>query len=141
MLVRMQPALLTPSQTAELLDIHVRTLRRYCAVLAVALSPTASRKGRKRFFDGGDIEVLQRAQKLMADGRTLAEIANVVAVRPADEETTALTLSPEANQAVGAIMERTRALTDDVENQDDRLKKLEEWAKQSWWKKLFSSPD
>lgn len=140
MLFPMQPALLTPSQTAELLDIHVRTLRRYSTVLRIALSPTASRKGRKRFYDGGDLEVLQRCRRLMADGMTLKEIANVVAVRPADEETTALTLSTEANLALGQVIERARAISDELIDQDDRLRRLESWAQLPFWKKLFSKP-
>jgi len=138
----MQPTRLTPSQTAELLEVTTRTLRRYSSILSVALSPSAAQAKRKRFYSGSDVEILRRAQKMMKDGMALAEIATVLPVVPAGEnESTSLTLSPEQNMALGAVVERAQRLTDEIGGQGERLKRLEEWSRLPWWKKLTSSPE
>jgi len=144
----MQPTRLTPSQTAELLEVTTRTLRRYSSILSVALSPSAAQAGRKRFYSGSDVEILRRAQKMMKDGMALKEIATVLPVVPAgDDESTSLTLSPEQNMALGAVVERARQLTDELSDQgdqltdqDERLKRLEEWYRLPWYRRIFGGP-
>jgi len=146
MLWPVEPRSLTPSQCAELIDVSTRTLRRYSSMLSNSLSEPASKRGRKRFYSSQDVDTLRRAQKMMRQGMTLKDIAEVLPIQPAnDVEQTALTLSPEANLALGGVIERQRQEGEENreinQNQDERLDRLEEWAKQSWWKKLFSSPD
>ncbi|MCK5600310.1 MerR family transcriptional regulator [Candidatus Pacearchaeota archaeon] len=137
----------TPCQTVEILKISTRTLRRWSAAFKIALSETASRKGRKRFFDGHDIKTLQIAQEMLNERMTLIEIAPRLTVRTS-EETTALMLPTEVSMAIGQALERTRNLVEDTkeleikqDDQAERLEKLERWANQSWLKKLFTKPE
>lgn len=141
MLSYVQPDKLSPAQVAEILGIQKRTLRRWSVQFALALSPSAAAKGRKRFYSGSDVATFQRVQKLRDGGMRLSQIVDVLPVVPADENNaTSLTLSPEASFALGQVTERAQRLTDEVVDHDDRLEKLEEWAKQSWWKKLTTKP-
>jgi len=142
MLSPVEPRSLTPSQCAELLDISTRTLRRYSSILSNSLSEPASKRGRKRFYSSQDVDTLRRAQKMMRQGMTLSDIAEVLPIQPADDvESTALTLSPETNQVIGGLVEVTRQEREKNQDQDERLDRLEEWAKQLWWKKLTTKPD
>ena len=78
---------------------------------------------------------------MMGRGMTLADIADVLPIQPAtDEASTALTLSPEANLALGSVIERARQIGDELVSQDERLERLESWAALPWWKKLFRQP-
>ena len=74
----------------------------------------------------------------MADGMTLAEISNVVAVRPADEETTALTLSPEQNLIIGGVIERQRATDEKIV---DKFRKYDEYFKLPWYRRFWKRPE
>lgn len=137
-----QPSKLSPAQAAEILGLQTRTLRRWSNIFAVALSPSASVKGKKRFFSGQDISTLRRAMAMRERGMSLADIAAVLPIVPADEnEATSLTLSTEQSMILGTVVERARALSDEMDSQDDRIAKLEEWAKQSWYRKLFTKPE
>jgi DNA-binding transcriptional MerR regulator len=103
-------------------------LRRWSAAFRDALSETASRKGRKRFFDGHDIKTLQIAQEMLNERMTLIEIAPRLTVRTS-EETTALMLPTEVSMAIGQALERTRNLVEDTKEleikQDDQAERLE----------------
>ena len=142
MLFGMEPTRLTPSQCAELIGVSTRTLRRYSSILALALSAAASQRGKKRYYSSNDVDSLRRAQKMMGRGMTLADIADVLPIQPAtDEASTALTLSPEANLALGSVIERARQIGDELIDQDDRLRRIEKWAALPWWQKIFSKPE
>lgn len=142
MLFPVEPRSLTPSQCAEVLDISTRTLRRYSSILSNSLSETASKRGRKRFYSSSDVDTLRRAQKMMRQGMTLKDISEVLPIQPAnDVEATALTLSPEANQVIGGLVERARQIGEEVESQDERLRKIEEFMKLPWWQRIWKRPD
>ena len=77
----------------------------------------------------------------MDRGMTIREVAEVLSIRPSNDEAHPIVLSPESNIALGTALERTKQIGDELHDQDDRLTNLEEWAKQSWWKKLTTKPD
>jgi len=139
---------LTPSQAAEVLQIHKRTLRRWSVLFANALSPSAGATGKKRFYNSADIQTLRRVEKLKKDGMQLSEIASVLPVVPADEDQpNPLILAPEANLALGQVIERARAIGDELIDQDERLvdqnerlRRIEEFMRLPWYRRLFKKP-
>lgn len=136
-----QPSKLSPSQAAEVLQIHKRTLRRWSVLFANSLSPSAGATGKKRYYQGTDIQTLRRVEQLKARGMKLSEIAEILPIVPADEnESTSVVLAPEQNLVIGGMIERAKQLGDELESQDERLKRLEDWSKLPWYKKLFGSP-
>lgn len=132
--------LLSPSQAAAQLDISTRTLRRWSVAFAAALSPSAARKDRRRGYSSQDIQTLRRAQQELAQGKTLAEIAPGLPVVDPEQPSTALTLSPEANLALGQALERTARVSETVSDHDERLEKLERWLREPWYRRLFGRP-
>jgi len=148
-LIRMQPDKLSPAQCAEILGIQPRTLRRWSVILATGLSPSAAAIGRKRYYSGSDIQTLRRAQEMMKNGMTLKRIAEVLPIVPADEDkSTSVILSSEMSlamqeqaMALGALAERGRTISESQEEHEERLKRLEEWSRLPFWKKLTSSPE
>jgi len=142
MLTGMEPRSLTPSQTAEMLEVSTRTLRRYSSILSNSLSEPASKRGQKRFYNSQDVATLQRAQKMMRQGMTLADIAEVLPIQPAnDVPDTAMIYTPEMNMALGAVMQKQSTISEEQEKHDRRIRALEEWSKLPFWKKLTSSPE
>ncbi len=84
---------------------------------------------------------------MLDEGLTLADIGPRLTVRD-DQTTQALMIPSEVAMAIGRALERTRGLIDDTkelelkqDDQADRLQRLEKWARQPWWKKLFTKPD
>jgi len=137
---------LTPSQTAALLDVTTRTLRRWSKAFAGSLSETASRSGKKRFYQGSDVEILRIAQEGLRQGKTSKEVAASLPEAARGSTETALTLSPEQNIVLGEVRERTRHLDFVSEDHEDRLKRLERelaymrWRSLPWWKRLGTPP-
>lgn len=144
----MEPTRLTPSQTAEILNVSRRTLRRWSVAFADSLSPGAARKGKRRSYDGEDVETLRRAGKFMEDGLSTKQAAEVLPVRDKNDETsTALVLAPEAQVAILQIAEKTATaleridhVADRVGDQSDELDKIRRWLELPWWKRIFSRP-
>lgn len=128
---------------AELLGISTRTVRRWSIAFSKALSPSARRRGRKRAFDGGDVETFQRASGLLDEGLDLEQVAERLPIVSPESRSTALTLSTEASLALGQALERTSRLIDSVDDHDDRLDRLERWARSRrtwdvlpWWRRV-----
>jgi len=83
---------------------------------------------------------------MLDQGMTLAEIAPLLPIRTNDT-VTALTLSPEANLALGQALERTKRILDEIGDMkdgqvdlDDRLRRVEKWMSRPWWRRLFRRP-
>jgi len=134
-----QPDKLSPSQAAEVLQIHKRTLRRWSGLFAVALSPSAGATGKKRYYNSQDIQTLRRVEKLKKTGMSLSEIASVLPVVPADQdEATSVVLSSEANVVIGGLIERQRATDEKI---DDRFRKYDEYFKLPWYRRFWKRPE
>jgi len=76
-----------PKDAAELLDISPATLRRWSELFADALSPDASPEaaGTRRRYTADDLALLRHAQRLLAGGHQIAEVAELLRVAtPAD---------------------------------------------------------
>lgn len=142
MLAGMEPRSLAPSQTAEVLGVSTRTLRRYSTILSNSLSESSSKRGKKRYYNSQDVETLRRAQRMMRQGMTLKDIAEVLPIQPAnDVPDTAMILSSEQAVMVGAAYEAARRLEEDHKEHDERIAALERWSRLPWWKKITSSPE
>jgi len=147
--------MLTPKQAAAMVDIPTRSLRRWAKAFESALSEGArQKKGRRRSYDGQDVKMLLKAKELLSKGMSLEQVASGLPVRQVGEEPSALVLSTEANLAVlQAVNQSARALeridhvvdqvgtvADQVDDQNERLKQLEAWLRQPWWRRLFTQP-
>jgi len=139
-----EPSKLSPSQAAEVLQVHPRTLRRYCKAFANALSSSASVTGKKRYFDSSDIETLRRAQKYLSEGMNMEEVAEILPIRPSNQENQSpLVLSTESAIIVGELRERTRGVVVKVDEHDERIRQLEERIAElekgsdPWWKRFL----
>lgn len=128
---------LTPKQAAEMLDVSTRTLRRWSVAFDRSLSSGASRKGKRRTYDGQDIQILKRAASMLADGMTTAQIANVLDVRMAEEETQAIVLAPETTAVIVEIARDAATALERLEHLADRVEALEESAKKPLWKRIL----
>lgn len=137
---------LNPAQAAHLLDIAPRTLRRWSSAFERSLGESASRKGKKRFYTGPDIEILRMAAGYLAEGKKIAEVAELLPEAELTSTESALILAPEQNIALGQALERTRHLGHVSEDHEQRIKDLEaeinrlRWERLPFWKKLRTPP-
>ena len=137
---------LTPAQTAHLLTINPRTLRRWSGKFSAALSITARAKRTKRYYTGSDVEILRQAQGMLAEGKNLKEVAELLPEAEIESTSTALTLSPEQNVVLGEVRERTKHLGHVSQDHDQRIDRLEKelvflrWKSQPIWKRLTTPP-
>ena len=122
---------LTPAQAAGILEITKRTLRRWSNAFESSLSEPARRHGRKRFYSGEDIATLERAQQYIAEGMSLAEVAEQLPVITPDDKPTALILAPEVHAAIISVSDRQ----DDMQAQLEYLLAREKWRTLSWWER------
>jgi DNA-binding transcriptional MerR regulator len=140
------PDKLTPKQAANHLGVNPRTLRRWSVAFSKSLSESARKTGRKRGYTSDDISRLEQARDLLAEGKTIKEVAELLP--PAEQSSTAsaLILAPEANIALGQALERTKHLGYVTEDHEDRIKLLESkikrlrWERLPWWKKIRTPP-
>ena len=116
---------LAPAQTAGLLNINPRTLRRWSTAFAASLSEPAKRKGQKRFYAGEDVETLRMAQVELRKGKTIVEVAAILPPAATGTTATALTLAPEQNIVLGEVREKANSLTLRSDDHDQRIVELE----------------
>lgn len=137
---------LTPAQTADILEVNPRTLRRWSGKFSKALSDTARAKGKKRYYTGSDVEIPQQAQGMLAEGKKMQEVAELLPDAEVISTSTALTLSPEQNIVLGEVRERTRSLTFTSEDHSQRIELLEKelaflrWKSLLIWKRFGTPP-
>ncbi len=137
---------MTPAQAAKHLTIHGRTLRRWASAFSKSLTSSAAKRGAKRYFTGADIGVLIEAQRLLADGRTIPEVADLLPTAENVPPASALVLSVEQGLIVGQTLERTRHLGLVSQDHDQRIQELESallrlrWERLPFWKKLRTPP-
>ncbi len=132
--------LLSSKQAAGLLEISTRTLRRWSVAFAGSLSEGARRKGRRRAYSSQDVDTFRKAQAMLGQALTIEQVAARLPIIQPGEPTTALTLSPEANLALGQALERTARVSETVSDHDDRLKRLEDWLRLPWYRRMFGRP-
>ena len=137
---------LTPAQTAALLTINPRTLRRWSGKFSKALSDTARAKSKKRYYTGSDVEILQTAQVYLSEGKNLKEVAELLPEAEVISTSTALTLSPEQNIVLGEVRERTKHLGHVSQDHGQRIELLEKelaflrWKSMPFWKRYNTPP-
>ena len=77
----------TPAQVAAQLSISPQTLRRWSALWASALSASAAPgPGQRRAYTDGDLAILRHAQRMIAGGQSVADIAAALpTIAPMDD--------------------------------------------------------
>lgn len=139
------PKRLTAKQAAEILEVSPRTLRRWAKAFKDQLSEGA--RGRRRSYNGRDIETLRLARELFEQGLASEQIVKQLPIRGKAEETTAVVLSTEQAMIVGELREVARRFGLDLSDHDTRIERTEEelrrfriWLRLPWWKRLFDRP-
>ena len=108
--------LITPRQAADILSISTRTLGRWAVAYEKSLSATARRKGRKRFFTGADMNVLQEAAQKMEQGLEIKDISTTLTLVDPNEEAqrSAMVLSTEVAMQVGETKQIAQQMVDEI---------------------------
>lgn len=131
--------MITPKQASETLKVPPSTLRRWAVRFDDFLSP---QPGKKRSYTVEDLDVFRRIKQMSAEGFTLDQIANLLPVTESpDDQTTDLVTLPDFVQALQYAQDRVGDLQSQVDNQDDRLSRLEDWLTLPWYKRLTKRPD
>lgn len=136
----------TPGQVQEMLGLPPSSLRRLSVELKAYLS---QQQGRHRRYTEQDILTLRRVRKLTGQGKSLQQIKQELAI---PEETPAaagetLALVPTIAGELARMDDNYRALQSVLEQlqldraaDQERLKRLQDWAALPWWKRLFTPP-
>lgn len=145
----------TPGEASRLLDIPESSLRRLSHQLEAYLS---KQRSRKRIYSERDLSTLRVARDLLDKRYTIEqvkiELGKVVDLSEEESETASQEESQEESVSLIPIARHlTRLEKNYVEQKkeleemrlslkadSERLKRLEEWLSQPWWKRLFSRP-
>jgi len=94
------PAMFTPAQVCQELNVSAQTLRRWSQTFSSVLSPDACPEaGRKRRYSAADVALLRHAKALFDAGRSAAEVAAILpTVQVAGED------APSSADAPGAAL-------------------------------------
>jgi len=132
-----------------MLEIPPSSLRRYVHQFAAQLSPEAQAQ-RGRRFSARDVAMLQQARELLAQGRSPEEAApllQVIAEGEVRQPAEVLALVPSIAQALAQALDAAAGLRADIGGLADQqaaqarqLQALQEWARSSWYRRLFGSP-
>jgi DNA-binding transcriptional MerR regulator len=131
--------MLTPRQLSESLIVPTSTLRRWAIRFQKHLSPHTP--GKHREYTISDMDTLRKVRDWLADGMTYDDIENKLDI--AD-------VTPDASTALMTITEYTQAIEDaraviqvlktQIDTQNERLQKIENWLSQPWHKRIFTKP-
>lgn len=131
----------TSGQVAKMLELPASTLRRYVATFGAALSDGA-RASRSRRFTDGDVVILRRVRELLSEGRSPAEVKELlasldVAVVETPTPATVLELLPGIGQELAAQRQLAHVLQLELEDITDRLAAVEAYLTAPWYRRPF----
>jgi len=132
--------MITPKQVSETLDIAPSTLRRWAKRFSDHLSP--HEKGKHRSYTPSDLNTFQNIKNLLDQNLTYDEIEKRLDVLPApqtDKQTALLNLA-DFTQIMEEISANNQILRSQIDKQNERINKLEEYITLPWYKKLFTKP-
>lgn len=130
--------MITPRQVSESLNVPASTVRRWAAKFERHLSP---RKGKKRSYTITDLDTFRKIRDLSAAGHGLKKIAEMLDVVeiPEDQSTGLMNLA-DFVQAFEMFNANILQLQDKIDNQEDRIKQLEDWISTPFYKRIGKKP-
>jgi DNA-binding transcriptional MerR regulator len=142
----MPPKQYTPAQVQKMLGIPASTLRRYSQLFADFLS-TPARTGRKRYYTNRDITVISEIKRLSEEGVKIqnipARLGEIVDLTDYDDQPDQEVVDLALPQVFQRFDKYDRRLNDIERSQADQLdyiRRLREYNRLPWWKRLFRSP-
>lgn len=130
--------MITPGQVSESINVPASTVRRWAAKFERHLSP---RKGKKRSYTTTDLDTFRKIRDLSNSGHGLKQIAAMLDVVeiPEDKSTGLMNLA-DFVQAFEIANAKMSQLQDRIDNQDDRIKQLEDWIATPFYKRIGKKP-
>ncbi len=130
--------MITPGQASETLNTPHSTLRRWAKTFEDHLSPQT---GSHRVYTLEDLNTFRKIKDLLDHGHTYNSIKKQLDIveTPEDQEK-GLSTVPDMIQALQIANDQLVSLNSKLEDQNQRIEKLEAWAALPWYKKIFTKP-
>jgi len=130
--------MITPSQVSESLNVPASTIRRWAARFEKHLSP---RKGKKRSYTIDDLNTFRKIRDLSNSGHSLNKISEMLdVVEIPEDKTTGLMNLADFVQAFEMVNANMLQLQDKLDDQDQRIKDLEDWINTPFYKRIGKRP-
>jgi len=134
--------MITPKQVSESLEIPPSTIRRWSRQFQNHLSP--HKPGKHRSYTPTDFDTLSKIKDMLNNGMTYNEIDKKLDVIPKENinRTTALLRLSDFTQIIEYTQATIATLQTKADNQDQRIKALEDWIALPWYRKMITkTPD
>jgi DNA-binding transcriptional MerR regulator len=128
--------MLTPKQVSETLTVPSSTLRRWSKRFSKHLTPHEPYTHRE--YTTSDLETLRKIRDLLEDGHTYDDIEPKLDIIEPKEN--ALLNLADYNQVLEATRATVQSLRDQLETQNNRLEKLENYLSLPFYKRIFTKP-
>ena len=130
--------MITPSQVSESINVPASTIRRWAARFEKHLSP---RKGKKRSYTISDLDTFRKIRDLSNSGHGLKKISEMLdVVEIPEDQSTALMNLADFVQAFEMVNAQMLQLQDKLDDQDQRIKDLEDWINTPFYKRIGKKP-
>ena len=130
--------MITPSQVSESINVPASTIRRWAARFEKHLSP---RKGKKRSYTISDLDTFRKIRDLSNSGHGLKKISEMLdVVEIPEDQSTALMNLADFVQAFEMVNAQMLQLKDKLDDQDQRIKDLEDWINTPFYKRIGKKP-
>jgi len=130
--------MLTPKQISETLTVAPSTLRRWSKRFSKHLTP--HKPNTHRTYSTSDLETLRKIRDLLENGLNYDDIEpRLDIIEPSETDKALMTLS-DFNQVLETTRATVQSLRDQLETQNNRLEKLEDYLNLPFYKKIFTKP-
>ena len=131
-------AMIAPGQASETLNIPTSTLRRLAKEFQEYLSPQT---GRKRSYTIEDLDTFRKIRELLDAGMTYEDIKpRLQIVESKDDQPRDLAIIPELINQLKIASETVQKMRSEMDQQDQRIKGLEDWIALPWYGKIITKP-
>ena len=130
--------MLTPKQISETLTVPSSTLRRWSKRFSKHLTPHEPNTHRE--YNTSDLETLRKVKELLDAGLTYDEIEpKLDIIEPKETDKALMTLS-DFNQVIEQARASIQKMQSQIDEQAQKIEKLENWINQPLHKRIFSKP-
>jgi len=132
-------AMITPKQASQSLNVPASTLRRWSKEFSDHLS--LHKPGSHREYTTSDMSTLRKIRDHLDQGLRYEDIHNQLdIIEEAPDKSTALLLIEDYTQALEDAQAIVQALKSKMDNQDQRIKALEDYLSMPFHKRIFTKP-
>lgn len=131
-------AMITPGQASETLNIPPSTLRRIAKEFQEYLSPQT---GRKRSYTLEDLDTFRKIREMLDAGMNYDDIKPRLQIIDTNEDQPKdLAIIPELITQLKLASETVQTMRSEMDQQDQRIKALEDWIVLPWYQKIIRKP-